>query len=271
MAKQTTNLKVPRAAERSVDQARKAFKDFLANTEATLGKIEQWSATGRAGSKDVGKAIANAERKALQNLLANAQKASLNHSEALLKARNLSEAMRLHGEFIQRQMQGLAQQAKELGQVAARAVMGTAETRTGAQHRQDTDLEDALAAARERGRIRVADILNGEDMLSAEAFAELLGTTRVTVNTKRQQRQVLALEGAKRGFRFPVWQVGSNGKPFAVIPDLFDRLGGDAWAVYRFLVQHHPELDGLTGREALRRGKSREVVEAAESVARAFA
>lgn len=267
MAKQTTNFEIPHAAERSADQASTAFADFLANTVANLSTIERWGATDRAGTKD----IAAAERKALENLRANAQKASLLHSKALQRAKNLQEALRLHGEFIQRQMQGLAEQAKELGQAATRAAMGTAEAKKGTPRREDADLEDALVAARERGRLRVADILSGEDMLSAEAFAKLLGTTRVTVNTKRQHRQVLALEGATRGFRFPVWQVDSNGKPFAVIPDLFDRLGGDAWTVYRFLVQHHPELNGLTGREALRRGKSREVVEVAESVARAFA
>jgi hypothetical protein len=136
--------------------------------------------------------------------------------------------------------------------------------------RRGADLEGALAAARERGGLRIAEILGGKDMLSADAFATLLGTTRVTVNAKRQNRQVQAMEGAKRGFRFPEWQIGLDGKPFAVIPELFDRLGGDSWAVYRLLVQHHPELDGLAGREALQRGKSKEVVEAAESVARAF-
>lgn len=266
MSKQTADFKVPVAAERSVDQASKAFADFLDNTAATLGTIERLGATGRAGTRD----IANAERKAFKNLRANAQKTSLNHFKALQKTKSLSEAMRLQGEFIQRQIERLAEEAKEL-QVAVLAVMGASESAKPAPRVQDANLKDALAAARERGRVRVADILNGEDMLSAEAFAELLGTTRVTVNAKRQRQQVLALEGAKRGFRFPVWQVGSNGKPFAVIPDLFDRLGGDAWAVYRFLVQHHPELDGLTGHEALRRGKSREVVEVAESVARAFA
>ncbi len=65
------------------------------------------------------------------------------------------------------------------------------------------DLESALAAARERGQARIANILNGPDMLTAEEFAHLIGTSRVTVNTKRQNRQVLGLEGAKRGFRFP--------------------------------------------------------------------
>jgi len=131
------------------------------------------------------------------------------------------------------------------------------------------ELQDALAAARERGRLRAAEILNGEDMLSAEEFAELLGTTRVTVNTKRQSGQLLGLDGAKRGFRFPAWQLDSDGKPFAELSALHRLLGG-AWAVYRFLVQPHGEFDGLTGREALEQGKAKAVLAVAESVGRDF-
>ena len=133
----------------------------------------------------------------------------------------------------------------------------------------DAKLQDALAAARKRGRLRAAEILGADDMLSAEAFAKLLGTTRVTVNTKRQSGQLLGIDGAKRGFRFPVWQIDAEGKPFTELVTLHERLGG-AWAVYRFLVQPHGELGGLTGREALERGKSNSVLEAAESVARDF-
>jgi hypothetical protein len=132
-----------------------------------------------------------------------------------------------------------------------------------------SDLQEALKAARERGRTRVADILSSADMLSAEQFGKLIGTSRVTVNAKRQLHQILGLDGAKRGFRFPEWQIGDDGKPFSALPELFDRLGGSAWAVYRFLVQVHPELDGKSGREALARGRSAETLEAAESVMRA--
>ena len=132
----------------------------------------------------------------------------------------------------------------------------------------DDDLQRALAVARERGRHRVAEILSSNDMLSADAFASLLKTTRVTINSKRKKHQVLALEGATRGFRFPQWQIGQDGKPFGALPKLFERLGDDSWAVYRFLVQHHPELDGLTGREALQRGMTSKAIETAESVAR---
>ncbi len=129
------------------------------------------------------------------------------------------------------------------------------------------ELEQALAAARERGRVRAAEILRGADMLSAEEFAELLGTTRVTVNTKRQNGQVLGLEGARRGFRFPAWQLNADGKPYPELPALLDRLGGP-WAVYRLLVQPQGALGGLTGRAALERGKGRELVAAAEGIAR---
>jgi len=128
------------------------------------------------------------------------------------------------------------------------------------------ELRRALEAARERGRLRAAEILGGEDMLSAEDFARLLGTTRVTVNAKRRNGQILGLDGAKRGFRFPVWQLDREGKPYAELAALRDRLG-NLWALYRFLVQPHGALDGLTGREALEQGRSTAVLDAAEGIA----
>lgn len=133
----------------------------------------------------------------------------------------------------------------------------------------DPMLQDALAAARERGRLRAAEILGAEDMVSADAFAAVLGTSRMTVNTKRQNGQVLGLDGAKRGFRFPLWQLDAEGRPHVELSPLHGQLGG-AWGVYRFLVQPHGELDGLTGREALKRGMGKAVLAAAESVARDF-
>jgi hypothetical protein len=125
----------------------------------------------------------------------------------------------------------------------------------------------ALEAARKRGSVRAAEVLSGDDMLSADAFAKLLGTTRMTVNTKRQNGQLLGLDGAKRGFRFPEWQLGAEGKPYPELKSLHELLGGP-WALYRFLVQPHGELDGLTGREALERGRGQVVLEAAESIGR---
>ncbi|MER8948262.1 MULTISPECIES: XRE family transcriptional regulator [unclassified Mesorhizobium] len=132
----------------------------------------------------------------------------------------------------------------------------------------DAELEAALATARARGRKRVAEIVAGEDMLSADAFAKLIGTSRVTVNAKRQSGQVLGIDGAKRGFRFPVWQLDKDGRPFGALPALHETLGNSAWAVYRFLASRHGALDGRTGLRALQQGDDAAVLAAAEGMAR---
>ncbi|WP_292675317.1 XRE family transcriptional regulator [Mesorhizobium sp.] len=132
----------------------------------------------------------------------------------------------------------------------------------------DAELEAALIAARERGRKRVAEIVAGDDMLSADAFSKLIGTSRVTVNAKRQSGQVLGIDGAKRGFRFPVWQLDKHGRPFGALPTLHAMLGNNAWAVYRFLVSPHGALDGRTGLRALQQGDDASVLAVAEGTAR---
>ena len=128
--------------------------------------------------------------------------------------------------------------------------------------------EAAFAAARERGRHRVAEILERPEMLSAEAIGERLGLSRVAVNDRRQRREFLGLEGTKRGFKYPDWQIGENGKPLEALPKLFDLLGDSPWAVYRFLVQPHAALEGRSALEVLREGRSEPVLDAAESFAR---
>jgi phasin len=102
-------------AEASFDQARKAFDKFLATAQATAGTIEERGATVRAGAKDIsGKAIVYAEK--------NVQ-ASLDYAQSLLKAKDLTEVMKLHSEYVQTQMRSLAEQASEMGQIVSRAAM----------------------------------------------------------------------------------------------------------------------------------------------------
>jgi hypothetical protein len=90
------------------------------------------------------------------------------------------------------------------------------------------------------------------------------------VRAKHQRNEVLGLKGAKRGLRFPKWQITSNGGLLPELPQIFDALGGDSWTVYRFLTQHHPELEGETALSALHRGKVEKVLAAAENTAGAF-
>jgi phasin len=105
-------------AEASFDQARKAFEKFVASAQATAGTIEERGETVRAGAKDIGaKAISYAEK--------NVQ-ASLDYAQSLLHAKDLTEIMKLHSEYVQAQMRSLAEQASEMGQIVSKAAMDAA-------------------------------------------------------------------------------------------------------------------------------------------------
>jgi phasin len=102
-------------AEASLEQARQTFEKLLAGAQATAGSIEARGATVTAGAKDIsGKAIAYAEK--------NVQ-ASLDYTQSLLTAKDLSEVLKLHSEYVQAQMRSLAEQASEMGQLVGRAAM----------------------------------------------------------------------------------------------------------------------------------------------------
>ena len=81
-------------AEASFEQARKTFDKFLAGAQATAGSLEERGATVRSGAKEIGaKAVSYAEK--------NVQ-ASLDYAQSLLKAKDLTEVMRLHSEYVHR-------------------------------------------------------------------------------------------------------------------------------------------------------------------------
>ena len=109
-------------AETGFEQARQSFETFLTSVQQTSGLLEERSATVRAGAKDVGaKAMSYAEK----NL-----QASLDFAQSLLHAKDLTEVMRLHSDYVQSQMRALAQQASEMGQIVSRAAMEAAKPKT---------------------------------------------------------------------------------------------------------------------------------------------
>ncbi|PYF02557.1 phasin [Rhodopseudomonas faecalis] len=102
-------------AEAGFDQARKAFEHMLSSAQQTANAIEGRGASVREGAKDVAaKAVSYAERNVT---------VSLDYAQQLLHAKDLTEVMRLHTEYVQGQMKALAEQASELGQIVSRAAM----------------------------------------------------------------------------------------------------------------------------------------------------
>ena len=109
-------------AETSFEQARKAFEKFLAGAQQAAGTMEERGATVRAGAKDISaKAMSYAEK--------NVQ-ASLDYAQSLLQAKDLTEILTLHSEYVQAQMRSLAEQASEMGQIVSRAAIDAAKPKT---------------------------------------------------------------------------------------------------------------------------------------------
>jgi phasin len=100
-------------AEKSVEQARKAFDGFIAAAEQTARGFEERATVARAGAQDATqRAIIFAE----QNVAS-----SFDLAQKLLAAKDVSEVVKLHAEYVRKQMDILSQQAKELSQTARMA------------------------------------------------------------------------------------------------------------------------------------------------------
>ena len=129
------------------------------------------------------------------------------------------------------------------------------------------ELARALAAASARGDAFKQDLLADPEMLSTAELARRLGMSQEGVRLKRKRHEVIGLELAKRGIRYPAWQMVEHQQLLPALPRLFGILGDDPWTVYRFLLQHHAELGGTRALDALRGGRIDRVIATAENVA----
>ncbi|MDR3467672.1 MAG: phasin family protein [Xanthobacteraceae bacterium] len=102
-------------AEASFDQARKAFETFLSSAQQAASSLEGRGEAARASAKDFSvKAVSFAEKNVA---------ASLEYAEQLLRAKDLTDVMKLHSNYVQNQMKVLAEQAREIGEAVTRAAM----------------------------------------------------------------------------------------------------------------------------------------------------
>lgn len=109
-------------AEASFAQARKAFESFMSSAQQTASAMEQRRESVRSGAKDISKTALTFAEKNVQT--------SLDYAQSLLGAKDISEVMRLHSEYVQGQMRSLAEQASEMGQIMSRAAMDATRPKT---------------------------------------------------------------------------------------------------------------------------------------------
>jgi phasin len=109
-------------AEAGFEQARKAFESFLSGAQQTASSMEGRGEAVRSSVREISsKAISYAQHN---------MTASLDYAEKLVRAKDLSEVMRLHTEYVQGQMKALTEQASDIGQTMGRAAMDAAKPKT---------------------------------------------------------------------------------------------------------------------------------------------
>lgn len=135
---------------------------------------------------------------------------------------------------------------------------------------QQHALDAALSRAAQRADALISEIMKQPEMLSSDEMAHRLGVTRDTVNRRREAGRLLALSGAKRGFRYPAWQLDQHGKPIVGLERVLTAVG-DPWSAYRWLIATHPELDNRSGLDALRKGQEHDLLALIEHQGETFA
>jgi phasin len=114
----TPKLEVPAEmrdlANKSVEQARRAFDSFMGATQQAAGNVQgsaqKMHENSMKATKDV---VGYAE----QNV-----KAALDHAQALVQAKGFDEVMKLQSEFMRNQMSALQDQMKSMGKAVEASV-----------------------------------------------------------------------------------------------------------------------------------------------------
>ena len=105
-------------ADAGLEQARRTFEKFIEGAEVAAESLSARTATVGAGAKDASAMALSCAEKNVQ--------ASLDYAQSLVHAKDLSEVMRLHREYVQTQMRSLAEQASDMGQIVSRTAMDAA-------------------------------------------------------------------------------------------------------------------------------------------------
>ncbi len=124
MAADKTNFEIPEQmrdfADKSVDQARKAFDDFISATHKTVANVEGTANSAQSGASDINrKAMSYAEEHV---------SAAFDLAQKMVRAGDMQEIMSLQQDYLRRQMEAFGEQARDLSDKATKAAQETAKT-----------------------------------------------------------------------------------------------------------------------------------------------
>lgn len=117
MADGTSEFEIPEQmrdfADKSVDQARKAFDSFIEASQQAVSAVEGSSSVVPSGALDINKkALGYAEEHI---------GAAFELAQNIVRANDVQEIMKLQSDFLKSQMEVLGEQAREFSNVASKA------------------------------------------------------------------------------------------------------------------------------------------------------
>ncbi len=111
-------------ANKSVEQAKRAFDSFMGATQQAAGTIENSTQTMQDSAKSASRQMVEF---AEQNV-----KAAFDHAQALVQAKGIEDVMRLQSEYMKNQMSALQSQMGAMGKAAQTMGKTAQETMTQA-------------------------------------------------------------------------------------------------------------------------------------------
>jgi phasin len=102
-------------AERSVDQARKAFEGFVNVAHKTMGAVDTATATTQTSAKSVGTQVLTFAEQNVNSAFELAHK--------LVHAKDPQEALTIQSEYLKTQLAALTEQAKAIGGLMQKSVI----------------------------------------------------------------------------------------------------------------------------------------------------
>ena len=149
----TPNYEVPTEmrdfAEKSVDQARKAFDSFIGAARRTADTVQGSAEVARTNAQDVS---SRGFEYAEQNV-----NAAFDLAQKLVRAKDVQEAMQHQAEFVRSQFAAIQAQAKEFGGLAQTAIQQSAEKAKSAMQEGAEHARKAMEQGADATRQATAD------------------------------------------------------------------------------------------------------------------
>lgn len=99
-------------AEKSVEQAKQAFDNFISAAQHAVNTAENQATTARSGAKEIGEMAIGFTQRNVDS--------SFEFAEKLVRAKDAQELTALHTDYVKSQIAALTDQAKELSKQAAK-------------------------------------------------------------------------------------------------------------------------------------------------------